>query len=383
MPSIARADHVGSLLRPQYTADARLALRDGRSTRADLDATLDRAVLEHIELQEKSGIEVISDGEARRTNWIASLQMMGETTYVAPMGGIEPRDIPAPAWFSWWRTNDGKRREMTLTSWNVITKPLTFDRDIVGEEYGFLAQHTDRRKKFTFPSPSYHRIFWDPEHSKDAYPTVDAFLEAVCDWTREHIVRRAIDLGCDYIQMDAPNYGQSYTDPEVMDVMRANGQDLEAELIGDAEIDNALFEGISGVTKALHVCRGNGPGGSWSAAGGYDRFAEAMFPRLTNYDTLLLEYDTPRAGDFSPLKHVLQDTTVVLGLLTTKEPALEDTSLVEQRIREALQFVPLERLALSPQCGFASAGLGNPVTKQEQLAKLQRVVEVARKVWGS
>jgi 5-methyltetrahydropteroyltriglutamate--homocysteine methyltransferase len=382
MPPIARADHVGSLLRPQYTQEARAALRNGFGSRAALNAALDRAVLDHIELQEQSGIDVISDGEGRRTNWIASLQMGGETTYIAPMGGIEPRDIAPPAWFSYWRLNDGSKREMTLTNWNVITKPLTFERDIVGEEYGFLAQHTDKRKKFTFPSPSYHRIFWDPVHSKDAYPTVDAFLEAVRDWIREHVVERAIGLGCDYIQMDAPNYGQSYTDPEVMDVMRARGQDLEAELIGDAEIDNSLFEGITGVTKALHVCRGNGPGGSWSAAGGYDRFAGDMFPRLTNYDTLLLEYDTPRAGDFSPLKSVLPDTTVVLGLLTTKEPALEDASLIEQRIKEASRFVPIERLALSPQCGFASAGLGNPLTKQEQLAKLQRVVEVARKVWG-
>lgn len=382
MPSIARADHVGSLLRPVAIQEARQALREGRTSRADLDAVLDRIVLEHIELQKQSGIDVLSDGEARRTNWIASLQMGGETTYVAPMGGIEPRDIAPPAWFSYWRTNDGNRRAMTLANWNVITKPLTFERDIVGEEYGFLAQHADGRKKFTFPAPSYHRIFWDPVHSKDAYPTVDAFLEAVCEFTREHVVQRAIDLGCDYIQMDAPNYGQSYTDPEVMAVMRANGQDLEAELIGDAEIDNALFEGISGVTKALHVCRGNGPGGSWSAAGGYDRFAAEMFPRLTNYDTLLLEYDTPRAGDFSPLQHVLPDTTVVLGLLTTKEPDLEPADLIEQRIHEAARYVPLERLALSPQCGFASAGLGNPLTKEEQLAKLQRVVEVARKVWG-
>src|SRR5690606_32254921 len=138
MPDIARADHVGSLLRPAYTAEARQALRDGKSTREELDAVLDRAVLEHIELQEQSGIDVISDGEARRTNWIASLQMGGESTYIAPMGGVEAREIAPPAWFSYWRTNDGKRREMTFTNWNVITKPLSFERDIVGEEFGFL-----------------------------------------------------------------------------------------------------------------------------------------------------------------------------------------------------------------------------------------------------
>jgi 5-methyltetrahydropteroyltriglutamate--homocysteine methyltransferase len=271
---------------------------------------------------------------------------------------------------------------MNLPSWNVVVRPLSFERDIVADEYGYLKEHTAKRKKVTFPAPSYHRIFWDPVHSKDAYPTVDHFLIAVRDFIREHVIDRAIALGCDYIQMDAPNYGQSYTDEEVMAVMRAGGQDLETELIGDAEIDNSVFDGISGVTKALHVCRGNGPGGSWSATGGYEHFAAEMFPRLANYDTLLLEYDTPRAGDFSPLQHVLPDSTVVLGLLTTKEPDLEDAALIEQRIREASRYVPLERLTLSPQCGFASAGQGNPLTKQQQLAKLRRVAEVAEKVWG-
>lgn len=382
MPATARADHVGSLLRPVYLQEARQALRDGRGTAADLKAAEDRAVLDHVRLQERSGIELVSDGEARRTNWIASVQMGSDGTYVAPMGGIEPRDIPAPSWFSFWRTNQGERREMTLTSWNVVVRPLSFDRDIVADEYGFLKEHTAKRKKLTFPAPSYHRIFWDPIHSKDAYATVDDFLIAVRDFIREHVIERAIALGCDYIQMDAPNYGQSYTDPDVMAVMRAGGQDLEAELIGDAEIDNSVFEGITGVTRALHVCRGNGPGGSWSAAGGYDRFAAEMFPRLTNYDNLLLEYDTPRAGDFSPLQHVRPDATVVLGLLTTKEPDLEDAALIEQRIAEASRYVPLERLALSPQCGFASAGIGNPLTQEQQLAKLQRVAEVAGRVWG-
>jgi 5-methyltetrahydropteroyltriglutamate--homocysteine methyltransferase len=168
-----------------------------------------------------------------------------------------------------------------------------------------------------------------------------------------------------------------------MDAMRKDGHDLDAELIGDAEIDNSVFEGISGVTRAIHICRGNGPGGSWSATGGYDLFAPQCFPRLTNYDTLLLEYDTPRAGDFSPLAHVLPTANVVLGLLTTKEPDLEDAGLIEQRIREAAKYVPLERMALSTQCGFASAGAGNPLTVEEQSAKLRRVVEVARRVWGA
>jgi 5-methyltetrahydropteroyltriglutamate--homocysteine methyltransferase len=382
MPPIARADIVGSLLRPQHLQDARRALAEGRATPSDLRGVEDRVVLEDIAIQEAAGVDVVSDGEARRTNWIASLNMGGDTTYKAPMGGIEPRNLKPPAWFDYWRTNDGNRREMALSTWNVAVRKLSFERDIVGDEYGFLAENTRARKKITFPSPSYHRIFWHPEFSRDVYPTVDDFLADVRDFIREHVIKRAIEFGCDYIQMDAPNYGQSYCDPEVMAAMEADGHDLRAELIGDAEIDNQVFEGISGVTRALHVCRGNGPGGSWSAAGGYDRFAGELFPRLTNYDTLLLEYDTPRAGDFSPLEHVLPKSNVVLGLLTTKEGVLEDAALIERRIREAAKYVPLERLALSTQCGFASAGAGNPITSEEQSAKLRRVVEVARKVWG-
>jgi 5-methyltetrahydropteroyltriglutamate--homocysteine methyltransferase len=211
---------------------------------------------------------------------------------------------------------------------------------------------------------------------------VDAFLQDVRDYVREEVIERAISLGCDYIQLDAPNYGQFYPDPEIRAELEADGHDLDAALIGDAEIDNDVFEGVTGVTRALHVCRGNGPGGIWSATGGYDAFAEEMFPRLHNIDTLLLEYDTPRAGDFSPLAHVLPHASVVLGLLTTKDGALEDAATVEQRIYEAAHFVPLERLSLSPQCGFNSALQGNPLTAEEQEAKLRLVAEVARRVWG-
>jgi 5-methyltetrahydropteroyltriglutamate--homocysteine methyltransferase len=159
---------------------------------------------------------------------------------------------------------------------------------------------------------------------------------------------------------------------------------MEANLVADAEIDNAVFAGLpSDVTRAVHICRGNGPGGIWSAAGGYDRLAPVLFPRLTNVDRLLLEYDTPRAGDFSPLRHVLPGTSLVLGLLTTKAGSLEDRAQVRQRINEASALVDLDRLAVSPQCGFNSAGIGNPLTPAEQESKLKLVVQVAREVWNS
>jgi 5-methyltetrahydropteroyltriglutamate--homocysteine methyltransferase len=382
MPEIARADVVGSLLRPAELQAARRALNEGKITPHEMRAVEDRVVREHIALQEAVGLDVISDGEARRTNWIASISIL-DSSYKAPMGGFHMcGDVRPPAWFDYWRTNAGAASRIPLGGWIALDGPLTHERDLTGDEFGFLKQNTGLRAKYTFPAPSYHRVFWDPIISREIYPTVDDFLVAVRDFIREHVVERAIQLGCDYIQMDAPNYGQSYTDPEVMEAMEKDGHDLAAELIGDAEIDNSVFEGISGVTRAIHICRGNGPGGTWSAAGGYDRFAAEAFPRLRNYDTLLLEYDTPRSGDFSPLAHVLPSQTVVLGLLTTKEGELEDAAQIQQRIQEASRYVPLERLALSTQCGFASAGAGNPVTPQQQEAKLRRVVEVARKVWG-
>ena len=158
---------------------------------------------------------------------------------------------------------------------------------------------------------------------------------------------------------------------------------MAAELTADAEIDNLAVQGVAGIARAIHICRGNAPGGRWLANGGYERIAAEVFPRLTAFDRLLLEYDTPRAGDFSPLRHVRADAEVVLGLLTTKNGDLEDAARVEARIREAARHVALPRLALSSQCGFASGEAGNPLTPLQQDAKLRLVTQVARKVWSA
>ncbi len=192
---------------------------------------------------------------------------------------------------------------------------------------------------------------------------------------------KVVALGGDYVQMDAPNYAQWHVDADNRAAFESWGHDMAAELVADAEIDNTVFAGIRGVTRAMHVCRGNAPGGRWLANGGYDRIAGDVFPRLTNYDRLLLEYDTPRAGDFGPLRHIRPGTEVVLGLVTTKRGELEDATTVEARIREATRHVPVDRLALSPQCGFASGEAGNPLTADQQAAKLRLVGDVARRVW--
>jgi methionine synthase II (cobalamin-independent) len=350
---------------------------------ADLRAVEDRAVREAIALQESAGLDVISDGELRRQSWVITIPLREEGAARAPLAGFA--FLPAEAgWWSLWKEPDGRRAQVwTLPTRPFITTPLEVVRDIVADEYAFLKANTRRRSKLTIPAPSWHRIFWHPEYSRAAYPTPEDFLRAVADYLRANVVEKVIELGGDYIQMDAPNYAQWHVDPENRAAFESWGHDMAAELVADAEIDNSVFEGIRGVNRAIHICRGNAPGGRWLANGGYDRIAGDVFPRLTNYDRLLLEYDTPRAGDFSPLRHVGPETTIVLGLLTTKRGELEDPAVVEARIREATHCIPLERLALSPQCGFASGEAGNPLTPAQQEAKLRLVGQVARKVWPS
>ena len=378
----SRSDVVGSLLRPAYLREARKRASEGTLGAEALRAVEDRAVREAIALQESVGLDVITDGELRRNSWVVTIPLREVGIPHAPLAGYE--FLPADAgWWSLWKEPDGRRAQIwTASARPFVTKPITVVRDVVADEFAFLKMHTTRaRPKFTVPAPSWHRIFWHPEHSRAAYLTPEDFLRDVARYLREHVVEKVVALGGDYVQMDAPNYAQWHVDADNRAAFEAWGHDMAAELVADAEIDDGVFENVRGVTRAIHVCRGNAPGGRWLANGGYDRIAGDVFPRLTNYDRLLLEYDTPRAGDFAPLRHVRPDTTVVLGLFTTKRGALEDAAAVEARIREATNHVPLERLAVSPQCGFASGEAGNPLTPEEQEAKLRRVAEVARRVW--
>jgi len=376
-----RADVVGSLLRPETLRLARQGAREGRVTPEALRAAEDRAVREAIALQEGAGLDVITDGELRRSSWVITIPLREDAAGRPPLGGFE--FLPAdPGWWSLWKEPDGRRAQVwTNPTRPFITRPIEVTRDVVSDEYAFLKANARARSKFTIPSPSWHRIFWHPEYSRAAYPTPEDFLRAIAGYLREQVVPRILALGGDYIQMDAPNYAQWHVDGENRAAFEVWGHDMAAELVADAEIDDTVFEGVRGVTRAIHICRGNAPGGRWLANGGYERIAAEVFPRLTRYDRLLLEYDTPRAGDFGPLRHVRPEATVVLGLLTTKQGELEDAALVERRIREAARQVPLERLALSPQCGFASGEAGNPLTPSQQEAKLRRVGTIARRVW--
>jgi 5-methyltetrahydropteroyltriglutamate--homocysteine methyltransferase len=357
-----RAETVGSLLRPPELLAARRQLAAGEVGPERVRELEDAAVLEAIGLQESAGLDVVTDGEMRRAGWSATTEALD---------GFEPREGgPGLTW-------QGEGQEVrTGPGYPTVVRPVSERRSLAGE-YAFLARHAGARTKFCLPAPSYHRRFWYSQHSAGAYPTCEHFLTAVRDYERG-VVRQLVELGCDYVQLDAPNYG-TLCDAGNRRMLEARGHDLDAELAFDTELDSSLLEGIDGVTRALHVCRGNAAG-RWHSSGGYAAVAEQLFPRL-DVDVLLLEYDTDRAGDFEPLTCVRPGVVAVLGLVTTKSGALEDERAIEARIAEAARAKPLEELALSPQCGFASVAIGNPVTPAEQKAKLELVATVSHRVW--
>jgi 5-methyltetrahydropteroyltriglutamate--homocysteine methyltransferase len=368
-----RAETVGSLLRSEAVVRAAR-----RSSPAD-NALLGDAVRDAIRLQEELGLDVITDGEVRRVFWaqtprfVDAFAVAGGQAALNWRGATEGRfGAPSTGTGSPTRGRDSYPSVIR----RVATAPRTGD---MAAEYAFLARYAQSRTKFTMPAPSYHRRYWSPTASPAAgYESPEEYLTEIRDYLRS-VAHTLIDLGCDYIQLDAPNYG-SLCDPETIAAMRAAGRDPDAELEFDAALDSSLFDGMTGVTSALHVCRGNGPAGAWHSAGGYGAISARLFPSLT-VDRLLLEYDSDRAGGFEPLADTRPATAVVLGLLTTKSPRLEYDADVLTRIEEAADFKPLAQLALSTQCGFASAPVANPVTPEAQRAKLELVVRLARQVW--
>ena len=385
-PAVARSTVVGSLLRPEYLFEARRAVRRGEASADDVRAAEERAVLEAIEVQQAAGIEVISDGEMRRPSWVVTIPLQ-EGSFRAPLAGFEY--LPAdPGWWALWKEPTGEKVDLdrwlgsTIARQPFVTAPLRVVRDLAQDEYGFLARNAVARTKFTVPAPSWHRIFWHEDHSRAAYPTSDDLIAAVADYLRTELVPSLRALGCDYIQMDAPNYAQWHIDLDNRAAFEAAGHDAAHELEADVEFDNSVFDGVEGITRAIHICRGNAPEGRFLASGGYEAISRQVFPRLSNYDTLLLEYDTDRAGGFEPLDDVLEHHSVVLGLVTTKAAKLEADDVVENRVRQASRYVPLDRLALSPQCGFASGATAHTMTLDEQAAKLHLIGRVARTIWG-
>ncbi len=360
--STYRSDVVGSLLRPAYLKQAREQRSKGEMSHAEFKEIEDRAVDEAIALQVAAGLDVISDGEMRRYAFFGHL-----------IDSVEGYDK-----FGGWAIpfRDEQGNELVFKR-PVVVSRLVRIRPMCGEEFTYLRARADRPAKVTLISAQQAAAYYDPEKSKGAYATIDAYLADVVDILRTEIAE-LVKLGCTYIQVDAPQYA-ALLDPQIREGYRKRGNDPDHLLDRCIELDNAVIGHHPGVTFGIHLCRGNNQS-KFYASGGYEPIADVF--RRTRFQRFLLEYDDARSGGFEPLKNVPEDRTIVLGLVTTKKPALESKADLKSRIEAARKFVSLERLALSPQCGFASTEEGNLLTLEEEKAKLRLVAETAKELWG-
>ncbi len=358
----ARAEVVGSLLRPPYLVDARQRLESGQIGPPEFKVAEDRAVDEAISLQTGAGIDVITDGEQRRFAFYGHL--------VDSLQGFDKLG----GWAIPFRDESG---EELILKRPVVVEKLRFNRNMAAEEFTYVRARTKAAAKVTMLSAQQAAAYYDAEKSKGAYPTRDAYLADIVDISRREVAE-LVRLGCTYIQIDAPQYA-ALLDSAIREGYRTRGSDPEKLIDTCIEMDNAIIAGHPHVTFGIHICRGNNQS-KFYAEGDYEPISRIF--QKTHFHRFLLEYDDQRSGGFEPLQHVPEDRFVVLGLVTTKKPALEPEDELKRRIEEAARYVPLERLALSPQCGFASTLEGNRVTTADQLHKLELVAKVAREVWG-
>jgi 5-methyltetrahydropteroyltriglutamate--homocysteine methyltransferase len=365
---VIRSDVVGSLLRPSELKAARERLDRGEISAAELKRVEDRAVDEAVRLQEEAGLDVLTDGELRRYAFFGHL--------IEALDGFDK--------FGGWAIPfHNEAGERLVFKRPVVVEKLRWRRSMCAEEFVYLRARTTKPVKVTLISSQQAAAYYDPEKSTGAYPTRDAYLADVVDLTRRE-VEELVRLGCTYIQIDAPQYA-ALLDPALREGYRQRGSDPDRLIDACIEMDNAIIGAdigaVShpGVTFGLHICRGNNQS-MFYASGGYEPIAR-VFTR-SRFQRFLLEYDDERSGGFEPLRAMPGDRVVVLGLVTTKKPRIESVAELRARIEEAARLVPLERLALSPQCGFASTMEGNRITPEEQAAKLRRVAETARLVWG-
>ncbi|MFQ5908228.1 MAG: cobalamin-independent methionine synthase II family protein [Thermoplasmata archaeon] len=360
-----RADVVGSMLRPPYLRRARDRRAEGNLSEAEFKRIEDRAVDECVAIQEQVGVGVLTDGEMRRNVFASQLVQATE--------GFEPVDGNTVDWF----TLDGKKETSPVTV--GLVRPIERRRHLSTEEFVYLRGRTDRPIKITIPSPTMFAYYWVPGVSDNAYPSPEAYLKDVARILGDE-VDELVRLGATYIQVDAPEFGM-LLDPHQQRWFAQKGFRVDRMVHDGVDLINEVIAGHPGVTFGLHICRGN-DASRYMAKGSYAAVAKEIFGRV-QVDRLLLEYDDERSGDFAPLREVPEDKVVVLGLITTKWPREETEKELVTRIEEADRYVPLERLALSTQCGFASVAGGNDISPEAQQRKLNLVVQVARRVWES
>ncbi|HEX6173645.1 MAG TPA: methionine synthase [Candidatus Binatia bacterium] len=381
-----RVDHIGSLVRPAMLKDVFARFDRGAASRDELIQAQDQAIRDVIARQEAHGLPVVTDGEFRRHSF--------QESFSECVSGFE---VPENVSLYY------ERRELNLTPLEraeqnfdeagpaIITRRAAVERlklvrNLPLEEFRYAQSFTQLPVKVTVLGPDRiaQRFKW--EGSKNVYNDLDDFVEHVVEIERQ-MIGELVNAGCKYIQIDAPGY-TAYVDKVSLERMRSRGEDPERNLQRSIEADNALIEGFPGVTFGIHVCRGNARTTDpvtgklvpqWHREGSYDAIAERLFNSLKHH-RLLLEYDSERAGSFEPLRLVPKEKVVVLGLVTTKSAELESVDELKRRIEQATKYLPVDQLALSPQCGFG--GIDSKVMGEEEMwRKLDRIVETAAEVW--
>jgi 5-methyltetrahydropteroyltriglutamate--homocysteine methyltransferase len=368
-----RADNIGSLLRPEELLKARAALRERRMDQQTVQEIEDRSILKALEMQKSAGVQIFTDGEYRRDIFTADI--------TKAIDGLVPGK---PVVKFEWR---GRGKDLAETSKEgnlqyIVGGKLKRKGRFTPDEAPFLKQHAPGPFKVCTPAAMQHAIMrYKPGMTDQFYPTVHDMLQDVASIMRGE-VQALFDEGASYVQLDAPSYS-NFFDRNRREVLRESGINLDEALSAAIAADNAMIEGINrhgDTVIGIHFCRGN-KRSAWGAEGSYEPIAEKVFGSL-KMDRYLLEFDSERAGGFEPLRFVPKGKTVVLGLITTKEPDLESVDVLLRRIEQASKYVAMENLAISTQCGFASAASGNLISWDDMCRKLELVTDVARRVWG-
>jgi len=361
-----RADHVGSLLRPPELKKAREQFKSGRLSREELQEVEDRSIRAAVALQEAAGLQSITDGEFRRAFW--------HVDFLTGFDGIAATQGQYALKFHGEGGAESETRSMM-----VVNGKVRRSRPVALESFEFLRRNTSRTAKLCIPAPTYlHMRGGRRVVNASAYPDVEEFWRDITLAYRQEIAELA-KAGLQYLQIDDVSFA-CLCDEGIRAQVRRDGEDparLPAKYV--SVINDLLKQRPEGLGVTMHTCRGN-HASMWMAEGGYDAVAEAVFQ--TEVDGFFLEYDTARAGGFEPLRFVPKGKKVVLGLVSTKKPQLEDKGALKRRVEEASRYVPLENLCLSPQCGFASSEVGNKLSVDDQKRKLALVVETAKEIWG-
>jgi 5-methyltetrahydropteroyltriglutamate--homocysteine methyltransferase len=359
-----RAEHIGSLLRPERLIVARRRFAAGEIGGGELASIENEAIADAVRLQEATGFGVVTDGEFRRASY--------HSYFYSRLGNITIDAMPAGETVG----HDGRGVQPMAR----IGSRIAWRGSIHVDDFLQLKSVSGAMPKITIPGPcALHFRSGDAAVTATAYTDVDAFWNDIVDAFRSELGALAA-AGCRYVQIDETAFAK-FGDPDVQAVLAARGEDWRTLIDRYIEVTNRVTRGIPDLAIGMHLCRGN-RGGRWHAQGGYDAVAEKLFDRL-DIAFFFLEYDSPRAGDFTPLRFVPKHKSVVLGLVSTKVGAMEDIDDLRRRVTDASRFVDVDRLGVSPQCGFASVETGNPITPQVQEAKLRLVVDLARSIWGT